>query len=283
MHAGMGRPRKGIFAAAQNGMGDGGCHETGAHVLSLADVIRKLSRMNRLVTKREGASVVLIAISLAIGGCASTPPPTIGRVQSQPAATDGQSDYSAEPVANYKLHSGDVLNVTVFREPDLSVSDIPVGVDGTISMPLVGVVKADGLTPAELSNLIEDKLRGGFLKEPSVSVNVTRYDSHVVTVDGSVEKPGVYPFRPGARLSTAISLASGPSRVAKLEQIAVFRQFPDGIKVAKFNYGAVRAGAMMDPVLQPGDRIVVGTSGLSQFWQDVLKAAPLFAIFSNQL
>lgn len=207
----------------------------------------------------------------------------IGPVNSQPALADGQGDYSAAGVTNYQLHSGDVISVTVFREPDLSIESVPVGVDGTISMPLVGVVKANGLTPGELSNTIENMLRKGFLKEPSVSVNVARYESHVVTVDGSVEKPGVYPFRPGARLSTALSLASGPSRVAKLEQVAVFREFPDGIKVAKFDYAAVRAGAMMDPVLQPGDRIVVGTSGLSQFWQDVLKAAPLFAIFSNQL
>lgn len=239
--------------------------------------------MNMMERRRAKASVVLVATSLALGACASTPPPLIGRVVSEPVVADGQGDYSASAVSNYRLHPGDMVNVTVFREPDLSVTDIPVGVDGTISMPLVGVVKADGLTPAELSNTIEGRLRAGFLKEPSVSVNVTRYDSHVVTVDGSVEKPGVYPFRPGARLSTAISLASGPSRVAKLEQIAVFREFPDGIKVAKFDYGAVRSGTMMDPILQPGDRIVVGTSGLSQFWQDVLKAAPLFAIFSNQL
>lgn len=239
--------------------------------------------MNNLAVKRGSASVVLIATSLALGACASTPPPTIGKAASDPILSDGQGDYSAENVSVYKLHSGDVLTVTVFREPDLSINDVPVGVDGTISMPLVGVVMVDGLTPAELSHAIEDKLRGGFLVEPSVSVNVTRYDSHIVTVDGSVEKPGVYPFRPGSRLSTAISLAAGPSRVAKLEQIAVFRQFPDGIKVAKFDYAAVRSGAMMDPVLEPGDRIVVGTSGLSQFWQDVLKAAPLFAIFSNQL
>ncbi|MBB3860411.1 polysaccharide export outer membrane protein [Novosphingobium hassiacum] len=239
--------------------------------------------MNSLAKRRTSASVVLVATSLVLGACASTPPPTIGRVEARSVEADGQGDYSTEPVSNYKLHAGDVLNVTVFREPDLSVSEIPVGVDGTISTPLVGVVRADGLTPAELSSLIETKLRAGFLKEPSVSVNVTRYDSHVVTVDGSVEKPGVYQFRPGARLSTAMSLASGPSRVAKLEQIAVFRQFPDGMKVAKFDYAAVRSGSMMDPVLQPGDRIVVGTSGLSQFWQDFLKAAPVFAIFSNQL
>lgn len=239
--------------------------------------------MNKVIERRNGASAALAAASLALASCASTPAPLIGKVETQPVLADGQGDYSAQAVSNYKLHSGDVINVTVFREPDISVESVPIGIDGTFLMPLVGRVRANGLTPAELSNNIEGMLRPGYLKTPSVSVNVMRYESHVVTVDGSVEKPGVYPFRPGARLSTALTLASGPSRVAKLEQIAFFREFPDGVKVAKFDYAAVRGGTMMDPVLEPGDRIVVGTSGLSQFWQDVLKTAPLFAIFSNQL
>jgi len=51
--------------------------------------------------------------------------------------------------------------------------------------------------------------------------------------------------------------------------------------VAKFDYRAVQQGTMIDPVLQPGDRVVVGTSGLSQFWQDVLKTIPVFALFTN--
>lgn len=264
-------------------LGPRGCHGESLHVLSPYRIIGKFSRMNNLIWKRSGASMVLVAASLVLGACASTPPPTVGKVETRPVLEDGQGDYSAEAVSTYKLHAGDIVDITVFREPELSVSGVPVGVDGTLSMPLVGVVKADGQTPAELARTIETMLRAGYLKDPSVSVNVTRYDSHVVTVDGSVEKPGVYPFRPGARLSTAITLASGPSRVAKLQQIAVFREFPDGVKVAKFDYAAVRQGTMMDPVLQPGDRIVVGTSGLSQFWQDVLKASPLFAVFSNTL
>ena len=63
--------------------------------------------------------------------------------------------------------------------------------------------------------------------------------------------------------------------------MAIFREAPQGLTVAKFDYRAVQQGTMIDPVLQPGDRVVVGTSGLSQFWQDVLKTLPAFAIFTN--
>jgi polysaccharide export outer membrane protein len=101
-----------------------------------------------------------------------------------------------------------------------------------------------------------------------------------VTVEGAVEKPGVYSFQPGARLSSAIALASGPRRTAKSDQVAVFRESPQGVMIAKFDYAAVRQGTMLDPVLQPGDRVVIGTDGLSVFWEDLLKALPAFGVFA---
>jgi polysaccharide biosynthesis/export protein len=113
-----------------------------------------------------------------------------------------------------------------------------------------------------------------------VSVNIAEYASHLVTVEGAVEKPGVYVFQPGARLSTAVALASGPKRTAKTSQVAVFRESPQGIMIAKFDYGQVRQGTMLDPVLEPGDRIIMGTDGLSVFYEDLLKALPAFGVFA---
>jgi polysaccharide export outer membrane protein len=65
-----------------------------------------------------------------------------------------------------------------------------------------------------------------------------------------------------------------------VEQVAVFRESPQGIMIAKFDYQQVRQGTMLDPVLEPGDRVVMGTDGLSVFWEDLLKALPAFGIFA---
>ncbi len=226
------------------------------------------------------ASIALVAIPL-MAGCAGTPEPVVGRVTAQQVDAAGQADFAAVESPDYRLRPSDVINVTVFREPDLSVQQVPVGSDGVIALPLVGAIRAEGRTAADLAKAVENALSGGYLVNPQVSVNITRYGSHRVTVEGAVKKPGVFAFQPGDRLSSAIAQAEGTERVARLDQVAVFRETSEGMSVAKFDYQAVRQGTMIDPVLQPGDRVVVGTSGLSQFWQDVLKTIPAFALFTN--
>lgn len=237
--------------------------------------------MNRSGSWRLAGATSCILLAASLTACSGTPPPAVGMVPDSPVPGYGQQDYSATEPTTYTLNPNDVVSVNVFREPDLSVEKVPVGADGVISLPLIGPVKAEGLTASELADVVTRKLGKGYLKHPKVSVNVLDYASHVVTVEGGVEKPGVYPFVPGARLSSAIARASGPARTAKTSEVAVFRRTPKGMTVAKFDYGAISAGTMMDPVLKPGDRVVVGVSGLSQFWQDLIKALPAFALFTR--
>lgn len=224
--------------------------------------------------------VINLAPALALASCGSTPPPVVGLVNNKPVAEYGQAGYTDIAPQAYLLRASDVISISVYREEDLSVENVPIGADGNVSVPYIGTLKAEGLTAVTLAQQIADRLQGT-LKHPRVNVNVMQYASHVVTVEGSVAKPGVYPFKPGARLSAAIALASGPSRVAKLQQVAIFRETPEGLMVAKFDYVAVRQGTMLDPVLNPNDRVVVGTSGLSQFWQDLLVTLPAFALFTR--
>lgn len=205
----------------------------------------------------------------------------VGLVNPATNSALGQDDYSAKESSTYTLRPSDVVSVTVFREPDLSVESIPVGADGMLSLPLIGSLKVDGMTTRDLERTVTERLAKSELVDPRVSVNVMQFGSHLVTVEGSVEKPGMYPFKPGTRLSGAIALASGLKREAKLKEVAIFRQTPRGMAVAKFDYGMVRAGTMLDPVLLPTDRVVVGTSGLSLFWQDMIKTLPAFALFTN--
>jgi polysaccharide export outer membrane protein len=226
-----------------------------------------------------GTSVTLIA-ALALAGCASTPDPVIGSAASQPVASLGQQGYSVSRPTSYNLRPADQLTVTVFREPELSLEKVRIGVEGNVSLPMIGSIPAAGMTAKQFEQDVTRRLAAAGLKGPVVSVNIAEYASHLVTVEGAVDKPGVYAFQPGARLSSAVAMASGPKRTANVEQVAVFRESPQGIMVAKFDYGQVSQGTMLDPVLEPGDRVVMGTDGLSVFWEDLLKALPAFGVFA---
>lgn len=236
--------------------------------------------MCKTVPARAGSLALAIALTTSLAACGSAPA-RVGKVDSTPIIEDGQGSYSANEDTGYILRPSDVIAVTVFREPELSVPSVPVGSDGTISLPLIGTLKVEGMTPEQLQQELMRRLSAGTLVNPSVSVNILQFGSHLVTVEGSVEKPGMYPFRPGTRLSGALALAAGTSRVAKLDEVAIFRQMPDGMYVAKFNYAAVRAGTMLDPVIRPNDRVVIGTSSLSQLWQDFLRTVPALALFTR--
>jgi len=221
----------------------------------------------------------LAAALLALAGCTGTPRPQIGPVTAIPIEEMGQADYAITDTSRYRLRPADVVSVTVFREADLSLDRVPVSADGTLSLPLLGSMSVAGLTPEEMGGQIRQMLARGYLVDPRVNVTVHEYVSHEVTVEGAVKVPGIYKFRPGTRLSGAIALSEGTVREAKLDQVAVFRNTAQGIAVAKFDYGKMQAGTMIDPILHPGDRVVVGTSTLTTLWQDFLKAMPAFSVF----
>jgi polysaccharide export outer membrane protein len=233
---------------------------------------------------RTNAPVILCLSGFAgvlLSGCASTPDPVIGAASIQPVAALGQADYSFARSTSYLLRPSDKISVNVFREPDFTLGAVQVGVEGNISLPMIGSVPAAGKTAASLEADLTRRLAALGLKTPMVSVNIVEYASHLATVEGSVEQPGVYSFQPGARLSAAIAMAGGPARTAKRDQVAVFRETENGMSIAKFDYSMMSQGTMLDPVLEPGDRIVMGTDGLSVFWQDLLKALPAFGIFAT--
>lgn len=218
---------------------------------------------------------------LLLSGCASTPDPVIGAASIQPVTALGQANYTFTRSKTYLLRPSDRISVIVFREPDFTLDGVRIGVEGNISLPMLGSVPAAGKTTAALETDLTRRLAALGIKTPMVSININEYASHLVTVEGSVEQPGVFTFQPGSRLSSAIALAGGPARTANRTQVAVFRETENGMSVAKFDYRMMSQGTMLDPVLEPGDRVVMGTDGLSVFWQDFLKALPAFGIFAQ--
>ncbi|MEM1050699.1 MAG: polysaccharide biosynthesis/export family protein [Pseudomonadota bacterium] len=233
------------------------------------------------MNRSKSFGVLFVMASFGVTACASTPQPIIGPAVAQPRADLGQGLYSQARPTTYALRPSDQISVNVFREPDLSLPEVMLGVDGSVSLPLLGTIPAAGLTTRELEQDISKRLLAAGLRAPMVSVNIASYASHLVTVEGSVAEPGVYTFQPGSRLSSAIAMGGGPTRTANIGQVAVFRESSDGVMIALFDYGQMRQGTMLDPVLAPGDRVVIGTDGLSVFYQDLLRTLPALGVFTT--
>ena len=186
---------------------------------------------------------------------------------------------SSSPV--YRLASGDVVQVRVFQEPELSSDRIQVDDTGHIQLPLAGDIPAAGLSVRELSALITERLAREFLRDPQVVVTVVSPREQVVAIEGEVKMPGVYAIGPGDTLLSVIARAQSPTKVAKLDEIVVFRM-ADGKRLgARFDLRAIRAGQAPDPEIQGGDIVVVGYSSLKGIYRDILQAAPLFNVFTR--
>ena len=108
----------------------------------------------------------------------------------------------------YRIGPEDVLRVTIFKAPELN-GLLRVSASGEISMPLLGAVKAAGLTPRELELALQELLRRTYMKDPHVGVFVSEMQSHPVSVFGAVERPGVYQLRRTRTLLEVLSMAGG--------------------------------------------------------------------------
>ncbi len=126
-----------------------------------------------------GMAVLLTCSALA--GCASTPDPVIGVAASQPDGALGQTIFSTDRPETYALRPSDKISVNVFREPDFTLPEVRIGVEGNVSIPLLGSLPAAGMTAKQFEQDLVRRLAGVGLKSPMVSVNVVEYASHLVT------------------------------------------------------------------------------------------------------
>ena len=183
--------------------------------------------------------------------------------------------------SQYLIAPGDVVSLSVFGEPDLKLEKLPVDDAGFIQVPLVGAVQVASLTPAQASNLIATGLGARFLRNPSVTLNVIEQTGQMVTVEGQVAKAGAYPVDGQTTLVGAIALAQSPTRIAKLDEVVVFRTINHQRMAARFDLSRIRAGRDPDPQILGGDVVVVGFSQAKSIYRDVLQAAPLFNVFTR--
>jgi polysaccharide biosynthesis/export protein len=222
--------------------------------------------------------VVILVPALALAACAG-----VGQFSTK--LPSGDQAYNVVPAAkandvrDYKVGPLDTLSVTVFQEPDLTFNQMQVDAAGNLLFPLIGTVRAGGKTAHELSQEISTRLDEHYLKNAQVSVVVQASASQHITVEGNVTQPGVYDINGTSSLLEAIARAKSPTRVARLDQIVVFRNVNGQRMGAVFDLRKIRDGEAPDPELLGGDVVVVGFSAVKGAFRDFLTTAPLLAVF----
>jgi polysaccharide biosynthesis/export protein len=178
---------------------------------------------------------------------------------------EAESDYNRSAL---KIGVGDLLEMKVFGVPDLT-DQVRIATDGTISLPLVGSVKVDGLTVDQAQKTIEGKLRdGGFVRDPHVTISVKEFVTQGISVMGEVVRPGVYPLLGARRLFDALSSAGGTTQKAgKLVSITRRDKPNEPVLIALSSDPQVAAKSNVD--VYPGDTIVVSKAGIVYVVGDV--------------
>jgi polysaccharide export outer membrane protein len=206
------------------------------------------------------AVLALAVVAAALGGCnrsaipglttpdyalstpAPLPPPPPLAITPGPPGAPG---VPANPYGVYRLDSGDRLRVIVFGQDNLS-RVYSVDTSGNVSMPLIGSVRARGLSTVQLGLDIEAELRRKYIKDPKVSVEIDAYRPFFIL--GEVRRPGGYPYVNAITVEGAVALAEGYTERAKKRVMRLTRKF-----------GGLMSTVMVPPdyPVQPGDTIYV--------------------------
>lgn len=174
--------------------------------------------------------------------------PSVSRAGSDANATSSVED-------QYRIGPEDILHISVWGNQEMT-RDMPVRPDGKISMPLIQDIQAEGLTAAELSDVLHQKLNA-FIKDPQVAVIVTQVNAPKVFVIGNVTRPGPYPLRGDLSVLQALALAGGFTPFASPKDIKVLRNSTGGQKIFEVNYYDMINDGEGNYMLKPGDTIVV--------------------------
>jgi polysaccharide biosynthesis/export protein len=207
------------------------------------------------------AVIPCLLAALALPGCIRTTAPvaqaqgdldTIAYGQSYgmtPAPTIVAYAAAPMPVAHdgaYRLDAGDRLRVVVFGQEGLT-NTYAIDAGGSITMPLIGAVPARGRTPAGLAAEITGRLRRGYIREPSVAVEIEAYRPFFIL--GEVAAPGQYPYVPNMSVESAVAIAGGFSPRALRDRVTLTHSDSSG---------SMRLVVPLGTPLSPGDTVLVG-------------------------
>ena len=197
-----------------------GCMRTAATVATAQP-------QNDLDAMAYGRSLGMAAASPALAYAAASP---------QPAVHD----------AAYRLDAGDKLRVVVYGQEGLT-NTYAIDAGGSITMPLIGSVPARGRTPASLASEITGRLRNGYIRDPSVAVEIESYRPFFIL--GEVAAPGQYPYVPNMSVESAVAIAGGFSPRAKRDRVTLTHTDSSG---------STRVVVPLGTSISPGDTVLVG-------------------------
>jgi polysaccharide export outer membrane protein len=171
--------------------------------------------------------------------------PHVVRAASTPVAYTAAPMSSADEAA-YRLDAGDRLRVVVYGQDGLTNS-YAIDAGGSITMPLIGAVPARGRTPARLAAEISARLRNGYIRAPSVAVEIESYRPFFIL--GEVAAPGQYPYVPNMSVESAVAIAGGFSPRARRDTVTLTHTDASG---------PMRMVVPLGTALNPGDTVLVG-------------------------
>ena len=162
--------------------------------------------------------------------------------------------------SDYRIGTEDLLEIQVFGVDQLSRT-VRVNSLGNISLPLVGTLAVGGLTAQESEHLIAGKLSEKFLQDPQVGVFIKEFTNQRVTIEGAVQKPGIYPMRGQTTLLRALALAGGQGSMSDMHEVMIFRREADGNRASQaYDVERIRRGEVDDPLVVNDDVVVVNRS-----------------------
>ena len=211
--------------------------------------------------KLKGLGILLVLGMLVASIPAAAQGPSASQNSEKPPSSQGaapeKKDSPAVNEESYIIGPDDVIQISVWKEPDIS-RVVPVRPDGKITLPLINDVPAAGLTPMQLALSITEKLRK-FIADPQVSVSVATINSRKIYIMGEIGRPGAYPLLSNMTVLQALASAGSFSQFANLKKIYIMRT-ENGKQVKyPFNYKEVIKGNLIEQniILKPGDTIVV--------------------------
>lgn len=234
---------------------------------------------------RNGLRLLLVSLWMAIVlvGCG-----TASEVRRQanavadnhlppPDTTSASGAYQG--ATDYRIGAQDLLSISVFGVQDLD-KEVRVNSNGQISLPLIGTVQAGGKTVPELEAELAKRYANGYLQNPQVTVFIKEYTSQRITLEGAVNKPGIYPITGKTTLLQAIALAGGvDDKIADLGGVVLMRQVNGKRMAAVFDLRQVRRGLMEDPQIFGDDIVVVEQSGSKSAYRRFIESAPAIGVF----
>ena len=159
----------------------------------------------------------------------------------------------------YRIGQSDLLSIKVFQAEELS-GQVRVDQRGAITLPLLGSVRLAGLTKVQAERRLIELLGANLMQDPQVSIFIEEFTNQRITVEGEVNKQGVFPLTGKITVLQAIALAGGLGELAKTDSVSLFRKQASGNRVYYLDINLIRNGKVNDPFVMNNDRIVVQRS-----------------------